>query len=212
MMDPETRRFIQEEIRRQVNIILHAETDGTDGEKFTEGVSNLFPGQPTITDRPVMHPFGLMSRAVKGTLSVIARVGDHIGNRMVIGHRDADRPDDLEDGETALYNAKGQRIYLKSGKILIGSADADSPVVLGDVMMKALGEVLDELKSLSDTLQNKPAGLSTVPGNPIAPNPAFVADLVALDVKISTAKSTYISTSSSNIVSQEVFTERGGSL
>ncbi len=117
MNESEQLRFIREEIKRQLNVILCASAGANTEQKET--IDELYPGMPSITDRPVMHPYGLSSRAPAKTISVTARVGDHVGNRMVIGHRDKDRPA-LENGETAIYNAHGVRVtLLKGGKIAI---------------------------------------------------------------------------------------------
>ena len=107
---------IREEIRRQVQVILHGETGTNTAED--EDIANLVPGMPTITARPVMHPYGFASRAPAGTIQVIGRVGEHASNRFVLGHRAADRPADLEVGETALYSADGDIIYVRNGSIV----------------------------------------------------------------------------------------------
>ena len=209
-MDAETRREVQEEVRRQVNIILFGSTAVTSEDAASEDIDSLFPGMPTILQRPVMHPYGFVSRAVKKTISVVARVGDHIGNRMVIGHRDAGRPTDLDEGESSVYAQGGPRVNVRNSRIELGSTGASEPVVLGQVLLSALTEFNSELKALVMTLSQTAAGLSTAPGNPIAPNPAFTEALEQLSEQIDQAKSTYISEASSNIVSQRVFTERGG--
>lgn len=139
MMDGQIRRFIQEEIKRQMNIILNSETGQT--TESTETIQNLFPGMPSIPDRPVSHTYGISSRAPQGTISVVARVGDHFGNRMVIGHRDKNRPT-LNEGETILYDAYGHIVYCSQSKIQIGSKGASEPFVLGNVLQSLLSQFL----------------------------------------------------------------------
>lgn len=141
-MDAETIRFVREEIRRQLNIIL----PGTAGKTSvsTETINDLYPGMPSIQERPIMHPYGLVSRAPQGTLNVTGRMGDHVGNRMVLGHRDKNRPS-LEEGEVILYNEFGQQIYLQDGEIHIGSKTAASPFVLGDVLNAFLKDLLTDI-------------------------------------------------------------------
>lgn len=131
-MDGETIRFIQQEIRKQVNIILSGAAGNND--QFSETIDQLYPGSASLTGRPVMHPYGLVSRAPKGTLQVTARQGEHPGNRLILGHRDGNRPE-IGAGETTLYNQYGQQIYLKQGEIHIGKPASSDPVPLGNELI-----------------------------------------------------------------------------
>lgn len=107
------KRFVRDEIKRQLNIILTAQAGSNDNE--TETIENLFPGSPSIPERPVMHPYGFASRAPSKTLSVVAKHGADPSNRMILGHRDKNRPTDLEAGEAIIYSEDGNRIKLGSG-------------------------------------------------------------------------------------------------
>lgn len=113
--------WIRREIARQVSIVMHGKTADTniDDAAGTESIDACPPGAPTIEGRPVVHPYGLVSRAKKDTIAVVARVGDHPGNKMVLGHRDANRPKLGAAGEVALYDAFGNRILLQDGKIVV---------------------------------------------------------------------------------------------
>lgn len=139
MLAGDVRRFIQQEIARQVNVILSGQAGAN--TVSTETIDNLFPGMPGILDRPVMHPYGISSRAPMGTISVTARQGDHAGNRITLGHRDANRPS-VEEGEVQLYNEFGESIYLANGKIHIGKATASDPAVLGDELKSFLTDLI----------------------------------------------------------------------
>lgn len=129
-------RFIREEIRKQMNIILNAETGVTDSQ--TETIQKLFPGMPNIDTRPVVHPYGLVSRAVQGVISVVARVGDHFGNRMVIGHRDNARPSDVDEGETIIYSVGDYRVKVSKTQILVGKGTDYEPVMVGETTRQFL--------------------------------------------------------------------------
>lgn len=188
-MSPEIRRQIAEEVRRQVNIILSGQA-GTTGQ-FTETIENLFPGMPSIEDRPVMQPFGVSSRAPRGTISVTARQGEHAGNRLVLGHRDANKPP-VQSGETTLYNEFGQQIYLQNGSIRIGNQQTDNPAVVGNEMKSFLLALIDWL------LNHNHVGNLGAPTSP----PVQAADL-------STIKAQNID--NDNILSQLVFILKGGS-
>src|SRR6516165_6047056 len=100
MMDAELLRVIRKEVARQVNIILAG--NSSNASNISEDVNNLYPGMPQIPQRPVMHPYGLVSASPDGTTQVTARVGDHPGNRMILGHRDPARPS-VNKGEVQLY-------------------------------------------------------------------------------------------------------------
>lgn len=108
------KRFVRQEIMRSLNVILTASTGDNSGVE-TETIENLYPGSPSIPKRPVMHPYGFVSRAPKKTLSVVARHGADATNRMVLGHRDSNRPTDLNEGEAIIYAADGNQIKLGEG-------------------------------------------------------------------------------------------------
>lgn len=142
MMDPQTQKYIRDEIKRALNIILSGAAGSND--QFSEDIDEMFPGMPTITKRPVMHPYGLSSRAPAKTLQVVARQGEHYGNRLILGHRDANRPS-LGSGETILYNQYGQTIYLENGKIHIGKKTSSNPTVLGNELKELLTLILNHI-------------------------------------------------------------------
>lgn len=140
MMDGETIAFLRSEIKKQVNVILAGMT-GTNTQ-FVEDILSQYPGSPTIQQRPVMHPYGFVSRAPTNTIQVVARVGDHPGARMVLGHRDALRPT-INQGECLLYNQYGQAIYLQNGQINIGTMKAADPIPLGNELVSFLTNFLE---------------------------------------------------------------------
>lgn len=158
MITGEMRRYIEQEVKKHLNIILSGEA-GTNTQ-FVETIDNLFPGMPGIINRPVMHPYGFVSRAPAGTLSVTAKQGDHPGNRLTLGHRDSLRPS-IQAGETQLYNEFGQAIYLADGTIHIGTAEASNPAVLGDELKAFLIDLITWL--LEHTHVTGGPGSSTSP-------------------------------------------------
>jgi phage gp45-like len=101
-------RAIRQEVARQLNILLSGQAGVNTAEKET--IDNLYPGSPSIKDRPVMHPFGFVSRAPRGTLSVTGRQGAGPENRLVLGHRDSKRPADVDEGEAVLYASDGKTV------------------------------------------------------------------------------------------------------
>jgi len=144
-LDPDISRFIRSEIRREVNIILTGVAGSSDPTKFTQDIEQIFPGADTITDRPVAHPYGFVSQAPRGTLQVVARQGEHPGNRLVIGHRDADRPSDIDDGTAKMYSVAGYQVYVGSDGVYVGKDSADKPLLLGEASNEFFSALLDLL-------------------------------------------------------------------
>jgi hypothetical protein len=194
MDNSEIRKMIQDEVKRQMNVIIHGAAGANDSQ--TETISQMFPGMTDIPARPVMHPYGFSSRATPGTIQVVGRVGEHIGNRMVLGHRDGKRPADLQPGEVVLYNSTGQAFYIRQGKVQLGSGSSSEPMVLGNVLMKCLTDLMAAFTESPQVVQT-------------AVGPGFLDP--AVRQKLMTVLQTYIQTASTNVVSQLTFTERGGS-
>lgn len=161
-MDHEIMRYVKKEISRQLNILLMAETVGAD--QFTESIAKLYPGMPTITERPLIQPFGLASKAPNGTQSLVARLGDHPGNRSVIGHRDANKPD-VDVGESVVYSMGGYRVWIENDRVSVGKGIETQTVVCGDLLTEFLGDLLSLLA------QHTHAG----PGAPPTQAPQFTA-------------------------------------
>lgn len=158
MEESEIRRLIKQEVRQALNIILSG--TAANAKNTSEDIQEMFPGMPGITARPVMHPYGFCSLAPDGTISVTAKQGDHIGNRLVLGHRAADRPSYVGSGEAVIYNEFGQQIYLKNGKILIGKPSATENFVLGQQLKTMLDQLLDWAKN-HEHISGPPGGLTT---------------------------------------------------
>lgn len=135
-MDSETLRFIKEEIQRQLNVILPGRSSNSTTQ--TEDIEEMFPGMPTITNRPVMHPYGLSSAAPQGTIQVVARNGSHFGNRMILGHRDGSAPS-VVSGEVVLYNQYGGRIELRQNSLTIQRAEME----LLEILIRLLRTIIN---------------------------------------------------------------------
>ena len=143
--DPDLKRYIRSEISRQMNIILSGVTGASKPDQFLENIEQIYPGADTILDRPVMHPFGFVSRAQAGTIQVVARQGEHPSNRIILGHRDAARPIDLDDGTAKLYSIAGFQIYAGTDGIYVGKDSATEPLVLGTAANQFFSALLDLL-------------------------------------------------------------------
>lgn len=143
MTDADVLRFIREEIRRQLNVILPGSAGGNTSQ--TEDIDQMLPGMPTITERPVMHPYGFASRAARGVISVVARVGDHLGNRLVLGHRDKDRPASLAEGEACIYSVGKFEIRVAKDRVQIGKDGTYETAVVGEKLTEFLTELMTQL-------------------------------------------------------------------
>lgn len=121
-------RMIIQIVEQRLQIL----TSGSAGANglTSETIDNLFAGSPSIPDRPIMRPFGFVSRAPKGTISVVGQQGHHPGNRLVLGHRDNPQLS-IAEGETALYSIGGYRTIIQNGQLLVGKGDVLEPVVMG---------------------------------------------------------------------------------
>jgi phage gp45-like len=132
MTDADLVRFIRNEISRQVNVLLHGQAGENNHE--TETIDNMYPGQASQTARPVMHPYGIVSRAPRGIIQITGRIGDHPGNRMVLGHRDKNRPTDLQEGETSVYSIGKYQVRVLNDKLQVGKDGDFETVVVGETL------------------------------------------------------------------------------
>lgn len=82
-----------------------------------------------------------------------------------------------------------------TGKVVIGSSNANEPVPLGNTLVSALSR-------LAVILQTPVIGTSPPGGGPVAINPAIVTQLQQWALQ-------YLTNIATNIVSRKVFTERG---
>lgn len=136
MTESEMKRLIAQEVRKNLNVILQG-SSGANTEQ-QEDINELFPGMSAIPARPVMHPYGHVSRAPQGTLNVVAKQGEHPGNRMVLGHRDSNKPKDLEEGETMIYSVGDYRVKVSKTKIEVAKGEDYEPVVVGETLRQFL--------------------------------------------------------------------------
>lgn len=143
MIDPKLVSYIRREISRQMTVILQ----GVAGENTNakETIENLYPGSDSLLDRPKMQPYGFASVARRGTLSVVGKQGENPGNRIVLGHRDAEAPTDLDDGTAKMYSADGFQVYAATDGVYVGNGSADEPLALGTASNDLFGQMLELL-------------------------------------------------------------------
>jgi hypothetical protein len=143
MIDPEIKSFIQREIQRSLMLILSGQA-GVNTVTTETIESPGYPGSNSLEERPVMHPFGFVSRAPQGIISVIGRQGSDPGNYLVMGHRDPGRPE-VEEGAAAMYaSEKGPMMMTGAKGVFVGKGGtADKPLLLGTEGGAFLGQLLD---------------------------------------------------------------------
>lgn len=207
MIDSYDLRLIREEIKKQLNIILTGQSLVSDGTKCN--VINMFPGMAPIQKVPIAHPYGFCSSALDGTFTITARVGEHFGARLVIGHKDINRPTDLNPGECVIYSSTGHQIRCTLTGIKIGSASAANPLVLGDILQTYLNSIYASIQTLYNAVILGTTTISTTPGNPTAPNPAIATALGTSLATLTTAKTQFSDIPLTNFLSTVNMTERG---
>lgn len=180
MIDPEIVAFVRAEIARAANVILVGRSANATTQK--EDIQELFTAMATIEKSPVMHPYGFVSRAKKSTTSVVARQGDHIGNRVVLGHRDDDRPAIEAEGEVMLYNANGDQVYLKSGKVIVTSDEVHLTKENPSDAMALASVVNSNFDAIVAYLGNVTAGGNTLVPPPLPAN-LQISDVASTKVK-----------------------------
>lgn len=145
MLDADDVRFIREEIGRQVGIILTGQTQNSAANH--SDIINMFAGMPAIEKKPTIFPYGYASVAPDNVQAIIGRMGSHFGNRIILGHRAADRPTDLAKGEAAVYSVGGYSIRVKNGSVQVGKGGVYETQVVGETLAQALSALISALAS-----------------------------------------------------------------
>ena len=119
-------------------------------------------------------------------------------------------PEQVKDGDVVLKCLK--KLHIAATKINLGKADPsaepDEPLPLGNVLLEYFTEIHTRLDAIIDAIVAGPVAIDSI-GGQCPTNPALITALNAEKTLLGTAKSTYVDTDSSNVVSQIAFTERG---
>lgn len=187
-------KMIQQAVRAELAPILMGQMVSTDSADRSTVVR-------FATDSPQdglrnITPYGLISRAPAGMDCLSVPLAHDPSNRVVLGHFNQGGPD-LAEGEVALIGPAGQAIIFKAdGRILSGDGggDASEPVVLGNVLVTLLTNLIQAFTNASMI------GIDSL-GGPVQLSPDLKSKLAQL-------VSTYLSSASTNILSQKSFVER----
>jgi hypothetical protein len=193
-------RQVRDIIRQELATILMSKTKAIDTSSYAtwRATAARFPSDPNGVNRlRMIQQFGVASQPPAGMDSALAPIGGDPTHLILLGQDDPNRPP-MQVGECALYSATGQVVYLKlNGKVLIGSQTAENPAVLGDVLCNFIQAILNQF------LNAPQIGFDTFSA-PVFLDPGIRTGLTLLINQ-------YITSTSTNIVSQQTFLQRGGS-
>jgi len=193
MTESEIIRLVKEVIRQEVAPILMA-TLQSNQNALRSTVSRFSTDTPVGNLRSI-QPFGVSSRAPSGTECLIIPIDGNPTHLNMVGHFDKTKPA-VQDGETLLYGADGQVLYLKAGgTIHQGSQGANEPVVLGNIMKEALNDMYKNF------LDFTPLGFDAF-GLPVTINENVRLEMIDQQQE-------YVTNAATNIVGQKNFVERG---
>jgi len=119
-----------------------------------------------MTEAEHLQEFGHASKPPKGSYSIAGFIGGDRNNPtiLLVEHPDH-KPDDLEDGETCVYNAHDMQIYLReNGEVRIEGGGFTKLIVDGDVMVTGRIDADGEIESQSDCISAGISGNSHVHG------------------------------------------------
>lgn len=105
----------------------------------------------------------------------------------------------------------GQVRLTQEGDILLGTSSAESPAVLGDVLMNGLSALVSALNNLAMVLGTGPIGVigTPSPGSPVLTSPGVIAAVATFSTALTAFTTQYLTTPATNIVSEQTFLERG---
>lgn len=155
----------------------------------------------------VCFPF-VSSQAKGGGISFYPEVNDKVlcildnttGSSYVIAYI----PSSIDPYNKNIQNGS---LCIESTKIELGTNPTE-PAVLGNVAIEYLTEIYTILDSILKIILAGNLVLTTAPNSPTAPNPSITPQIQQLITKNDTDKSKYLTTSSTNIVSQQTFVAR----
>lgn len=150
---------------------------------------------------PVPNDLVLVAYVDKDTAFVISRLSSS----------EDKLPMKAADGHTVVAALSGKELHLTSSqKAYIGKGgllNPTEPTVLGNVMKTGLSNLLDKITTLLDKLVAGPIAVDSMGGSAVT-HPSLITELNLIKTDIATLKNTYVTTASSNIVSQHSFVER----
>lgn len=179
-------------------------------------IINILPeGRPVVAEMTFADVYDVTFPELKDLAFIGMADGepDECFVLKLINNKQEPIPKFAQTGDAVKYARPGKKLYIGSDT-KIGLArpniEATNPLVLGDVLTNFLTNFTTRFVSLLTTvLSDIPTSVCAVAGVPDTINPALVTALNNLNTQMQSDITTYLQTSSSNIVSQISFTERG---
>ena len=187
-------RLVRQVIRQEIAPIMMARV--VSNESKNRSTLKRFESDAPFGNIRNIQPYGISSRAPKSTQALVIPVAGDITHQNMVGHFDEGRPS-VADGESILYGADGQVVFMKTGgSIHQGSKTANEPVVLGNILKTTLNNILKAFIDNQNLLGYDSLGL------PLFLSPVIVQ---ALQDEIDN----HLDDVDQNILSKKNFVERG---
>jgi phage gp45-like len=196
MTEAELLAFLKQYIKQEVAQIMMANVISNKDQNRSS--LKRFPSDSPFGNVRNIQPFGMASRAPSGTQCLMIPISGDVTQIVMAGHFDENRPA-INDGESVIYGADGQVIFMKSGgTIHQGTQGASSPVVLGDVLKTLMENVLSAFINNASSVSFDGFGLpcTLFPG---------------ISSVLSQEKSDHVDAASTNFLGQKNFVDRGAS-
>jgi len=118
----------------------------------------------------------------------------------------------LDIGNFVIMNGDAMVSLADDGTVKAGTTTGvhTEPAILGNVLKDYLDTVNEKLDAIIDIMIAGTSGLTTGPGNSTAPNPATAAAFTTHKAELLAAKVLALDTAATNILSETLFTQKGG--
>ncbi len=136
------------------SLIVRGSVTGADASQQTQALSvAMMLDEDEDGVENFAEPYGLANSLPAGTECIIVSVGGAADHQVVVGTADkANRPDDLEDGEVAVYSKHGQKIVLKTDGSIVAVPKDGKTFDIGETATKAIA-LAEDVDARLTTLQ-----------------------------------------------------------
>ncbi len=132
---------------------------GINNVTFTTTIVGLTASQDTITNTPVVNPYGFASMPDNmNYTAIIGNLGIRNQVPIVLGYTNAvksDSPLELEQGETGLYNSTDFSLELKLTELRARFNGISSKIINGNAGQKLYSDILGEMIDLMSYLNTQ---------------------------------------------------------
>lgn len=132
---------------------------GENNTNFTTTIEGLTAGQDSITNTPVVNPYGFASIPDNQSYTaIIGNVGVRNQIPVVLGYTNSVKqasPLDIQAGETAMYNSTDFSLELKLTELRARFNGISSKIINGDAGQRLYADILGELIDLVQYLNTQ---------------------------------------------------------